>query len=613
MRIFGGMGARVVCVVAVVVIAAQAPAVNIAPAGFGITGNAPTNDGSLGVLRQNAGAMGNVNDGNSASRVDTFGSGNALDFTGVLFPGGPVDGVSSISIQHAVFFDGGWYGPTAGPGSGGVLSQGDLTVPQVQATNDLGKTWFNVSSTSDYLDRLNAHPLPAVNFGAPTNPGPATFTLDSPLHGINGIRLVGDGGGAADGSGFLGVFEVAVESNRNVPRNIALDGYGVIGHVSVDDGSFGTLLPHAGAASNVNDGNLGTQSDTFSGAGGGDFGGVVLPYTAEGVESVTLVHRIFGDGGWFGVSNNTLPLPAGNLAPPKVQATSDFGKTWFDVNATNDYFEQIAGSGTTVASAPVTFTFDSPLSGVNGFRVLGDGGGTADGNGFIGVTEFAISAQRGMPTNIAQQGTGIIGFAAANDTSLGTLHANAGVASNINDKNVATRVDTFGSGTGNPFDFVGLTFNEPQFDVNGIAINHAIFFDGGWFGQAGTGPGSGGVLSEGDLLEPTVQISLDGVTWFDIPSESNYLDQLIGHPLPTVDFGAPTSVTATFEFDAPDGIMGIRLFGQGGGAADGNGFIGVFEFAAITGQVQGVPEPATGLLGLLGLAALGVRRRRREA
>jgi hypothetical protein len=78
-----------------------------------------------------------------------------------------------------------------------------------------------VAHTSDYLVALNGHPLPTVDFGPPTTAS-ATFTLDEPATGINGIRIIGSEGGTASG-GFIGVFELAVQTQASTdPQSTTL-------------------------------------------------------------------------------------------------------------------------------------------------------------------------------------------------------------------------------------------------------------------------------------------------------------------------------------------------------------------------------------------------------
>jgi hypothetical protein len=77
------------------------------------------------------------------------------------------------------------------------------------------------------------------------------------------------------------------------------------------------------------------------------------------------------------------------------------------------------------------------------------------------------------------------------------------------------------------------------------------------------------------------------VSWTTVSAASDYLAIFENHPLPAVDFGAPTQNTATFTLGrAQTGIRGIRLIGPEGGTASG-GFLGAFELEALTGGAVG--------------------------
>jgi len=139
--------------------------------------------------------------------------------------------------------------------------------------------------------------------------------------------------------------------------------------------------------------------------------------------------------------------------------------------------------------------------------------------------------------------------------------------------------------------FVGIVWDAPLTNpVNRIALNLAIFFDGGWFGTNNLGPGSGSVLNTNQYLaEPVVQATGDaGVTWTNVPFVSDYLVALQGQPTPTVDFGPPTLATAHFQLTPPlTNINGLRLIGSEGGTASG-GFLGIFDLAVLTGEARSV-------------------------
>jgi hypothetical protein len=206
-----------------------------------------------------------------------------------------------------------------------------------------------------------------------------------------------------------------------------------------------------------------------------------------------------------------------------------------------------------------------------------DGDGFADGAEVVEGSRPDIAAS--FPLNFALSGTGILGTKLAVDGTPGTLYANAGGFANINDGNLTTRVDTYNGASAGTVSFVGITWPALlAYPVVSLQLNLATFFDGGWFGVNGTGPGAGGALSASDLVEPEVQITTDGgASWTPVAATSDYLTALNGHLLPDIAFGPPTLATATFQLTTPQtNINGIRLVGTEGGTASG-GFLGVFE------------------------------------
>jgi hypothetical protein len=453
--------------------------------------------------------------------------------------------------------------------------------------------------------------------------------------------------------------------------NLAPLGSGIMGFAaSVTETNLGTLLFHAGTAGNINDNNLITSVDNYSGGADGgqgvSFVGVLWPsLRTEQITNLTLSIATFFDGGWFG-PNATGPggsgvLDATYLIEPEVQVSTNHGATWRRVPRTTDYLTALNGhvlppnfGAPTIATA--TFQLTTAITNIDGIRIIGSNGGQADGNGFIGVFELVVdgvvidSDGDGMPdawetlhglivgiddsagdpdgdglrnlpeypqnpdcdndgysdgaevvagtnpndptstpANLALQGTAIIG---TEDVSSGadTPVANAGLATNINDEDLASRVDTWNGGSPDGMSYVGILWSTPPTNpVVRLQLNLAVFFDGGWFGWNNIGPGSGGFLSTNlHLNQPAVQASGDGINWSNVTYTSDYMIALEGHPLPAIDFGAPTLATAHFQLTPPlTNISGIRLIGLEGGTASG-GFLGVFELGVFTGDARRV-------------------------
>lgn len=206
---------------------------NLARTGAGIIGiNNEATLTSLGVANANAGTAANINDGNPASRVDSFSSGAYThSYVGVVWDAPVPYAITAIELRLALFGDGGWFGRNNdGPGSGGALSQANhLVAPIVQVTTDGGATWTETAAGSNYLDALNGHPIGGGEFPNP-NPADVRFEFATPLSGINGIRVIGEEGGTV-GGGFIGVFEFALTdiratqpAERGALQAVALEG-----------------------------------------------------------------------------------------------------------------------------------------------------------------------------------------------------------------------------------------------------------------------------------------------------------------------------------------------------------------------------------------------------
>ena len=541
---------------------------NAALTGTGIMGINDAIDGDAGTPRLHAGLGAYINDGDPGTRVDNwFGEGatdlgQSISFVGVTWPAPLPNYAKSLTLTLATFSDGGWFGVAgAAPGGGGALPVSDLIEPTVQVSTDGGITWTTVAHTSDYLAALTGHGI-----GGGANPNPtsvsAVFTLTEPATGITGIRIIGENGGNAgpDPNGFIGVFELEVTA-------------GLVNDVD-GDGMDDTWESSHGLNVGVNDAADDPDDDGLSNIQ--EFAANTDPQVAD----------TDGDG----LSDGTEVSVYGTN--PLLADTDGDGL---------DDGQELNVTGTDPLNA------DSDGDGLNdGDEVnvhLSDPNKVdTDDDGFDDATEVAAgtdpNSAASVPGNVALIGTAIIGTKASIDSGTEVPWANAGVPANINDGNPLTRVDTWNGGEVGTVSYVGMLWIESLTrPVLSLDLSLAIFFDGGWFGVNGVGPGTGGTLAAAThLTEPTVQVSTNGGgTWTTVSHTSDYL-ALDGHPLPTVDFGPPTTATATFTLDEPaTGINGIRIIGSEGGTASG-GFIGVFELAV---QTQASTDPqSTTLLNL---------------
>ena len=200
---------------------------NLAPDGDPILGAGTDTAGTDDVPVVASGIVGVINDQDIPApgpfsirigrSVDTFSGAlaNAFDFVGILFDS-PVSGVNQVRVQNFAANDGGWWGPNTTTQNGVPLAAGDLTPPDVQVTTDGGNTWSTIPTTS--TDYVTAFTGTVRGSGVPTSGATplATFNFAT-QNGINGIRLIGDGGGSVDaGPGFIGIMEMEVLQDLNV-------------------------------------------------------------------------------------------------------------------------------------------------------------------------------------------------------------------------------------------------------------------------------------------------------------------------------------------------------------------------------------------------------------
>jgi hypothetical protein len=515
-----------------------------------------TGTGLLGVEDTNAvdtpiyhgGTTNAINDGNLTTHVDDYPGGYTVgapySFVGILFTNTltPTSGgsISALELTMATFSDGGWFGPSqAGPGAGGSLGWIQyagwkyLEAPKVQTTADGGTTWTTVASKTDYYVPFNSHTI-----GGGTNGNPdfctATFILPAPVTSINGIRILGTSGGTAGNGGFIGAAELVVHplvssSGDGIPDWWRSKYWG---HPTAEakDLSRATDDPDGDGLNNLQEYLNGTNPLNADSDGDG---------INDGAE-VNTYHT------------NPLSLDTGNCG------LTDYQKIFvYHVNPTN--------------------AFPSGSLWTEG-QLVGFG---ADPNN-----------PSSIPLDLALRpdATGILGrYDTWGGTETPLFHV--GTASDINDNNLTTHVDTWNAADSNSLSYVGIVWVNPVTNpVASLVLYLATFVDGGWFGTNDLGPGPGGVLTTNQYLAaPIVQASSDGgTTWTNVPNvTSDYLTVLNGA---TIGGGAtnPNPVLmppATFTLNSPlTGIDGIRLIGTAGGTADGpgSGFIGVMELMVDT-------------------------------
>ena len=354
---------------------------NLAPDGDPILGAGVDTVGSDDIPIVASGIVGVINDQDIpppgpfnirvGRSVDTFAGAitNAIDFVGILFDL-PVSGVNQVRVQNFAANDGGWWGPDTTTQNGVPLAASDLTAPEVQVTTDGGNTWTTIATTS--TDYVAAFTGTVRGSGVPTSGATplATFNFAT-QNGINGIRLIGDGGGSVDaGPGFIGIMEMEVLQDLNVVfptldintstgaltlRTGAGTARGVQGYSITSDPSIGALNSSGwrSIADNYDDsGNGSIDSD--------DDWTELSPAVSSTLLSESQLGGAPGNGGSLGAS---LALALGN---PGTWVANPFG---------NDIEMEILLPDGRVRRVPVTYNgmSDNPID-------LGDfnGNGTID-------------------------------------------------------------------------------------------------------------------------------------------------------------------------------------------------------------------------------------------
>ncbi len=423
---------------------ADARAVNIAPSGTGTIGF--TSDPSLtGTENDHNGSNTYVNDNNIATRVDDWPF-TTNDYVGVTFSQ-PITGVYSVGLVMSLFVDGGWFGPSnTSPGAGNPLAAADLTAPTVQVTTD-GIHWSNIPSTSDYVSVMTGIGIGGGSFPNPNTSPLSTFNV-SVTTGIEGIRLIGNGGGVAGLGGFIGVSELYV--NVPEPGSFPLFGLGAIGLVAaarsarrrpssrtasdqiktaillfavaaaclgggqvsfadqlappsgIDANEY--HLPFSGSYSSTyafnvsTDGNISTSgtADSFDTYNGSSQDGVhsPLPYAGLTYSASAVFTRVdlyigfqYGNGGNFASTPNVYILtnPAGATTDPVTDTTN-----WSQVTSGHFVSDPISTSPGVQGSAYEYDFAGNALPNAYGWALGGVSGYAADqvDGGFISITEM---------------------------------------------------------------------------------------------------------------------------------------------------------------------------------------------------------------------------------
>lgn len=543
--------------------ALPAAAINIAGSGSGYMGAGDT--GISTVNYHHNGELAHICDGNPATRVDNFhGSlqdGHTMGHAGVVWPAARTESVKSITVTMATFYDGGWFGSRECPPPGGTLTpamlkpakqrSGAVVEPYVEVNfgpNGSG-SWVRVASSNDYVASFTGHTIPST--GGIATSRSFTVTLRERPVGITGIRVAGPMGGA-HGSGYIGVYEIAVEADPVV---------------DIDNDKM---------------------DDAWEAANGLNVGVNDADTTSDGDNLVNLNEFIWR-------TNPQLPDSDGDgLADGAEGMVAGAPNTWdTDGDGLSDGAEFNGTYGTMVSRADsdgdgLSDRMEIETTLTNPVVAFSDNDDYDDGSEIALGTDPLNTASR-LP-NMARSARATLGrnfWSPASSTFLqagGTPISNGGNASRINDLDLNTLAHTSGNSRHESTKSnashagivlandlpVGATFTR-------IEITFATYGTGGWFGQSGPAPGT--ALTAAHLTVPELQYRTSSGGWFRINATTDYLTRMTGHVIGTST--VPTRRSVVFTLNTPVRGNGLRLAGAH------RNFLAVYEVAVTTNRDTG--------------------------
>ncbi len=310
-------------------------------------------------------------------------------------------------------------------------------------------------------------------------------------------------------------------------------------------------------------------ANTFGDPAATHFQGYMFKHAAT-ITSIDWSNFVYGDGGTFD-------------ATPEVQVYDRGTDTWSPVGVTWDqpYVRDFTLNRLT---RMYNVSLDAPVV-ADGIRLIGapnaDGGVGGSPNGWVATAELTVNGAVDFGVELGADLTDLPGttaivnnsqFNPANliDNDLNTLETNV----------FAPAGDT---------DYMGVLFEQPQDSVAGFGLTQKFFPDGGWYDSFTI------ETYDADSDTWTAVTGLDTGRYYD---DQPYLVDRASSP----DWAVQVETGYLLTFDPVNDVDGIRIIGDGGGTAFGDGFSAASEI-----EVFQLPEPAT--LSLL--LVTGLLRRRR--
>jgi hypothetical protein len=219
-----------------------------------------------------------------------------------------------------------------------------------------------------------------------------TITPSAPLANIDGVMLANSATpGTGDGDGYIGVTELKLIGRMLLPRpvDLTVDLTGAAGTTAFSTHSQYDL-------SSLIDDDLTTYDTTVLAGqdlvnhGRYDQMGVMFATPQSHVTAFGIVLKFFSDGGWLDEDHD----------PFTIEYTTNNGASWIPVTGLDKgtYADDYAGLelSTYPLETGFLFTFDPISIPIDGIRIWGDGGGTADpysfpdSEGFLAATEIEV-------------------------------------------------------------------------------------------------------------------------------------------------------------------------------------------------------------------------------
>ena len=246
--------------------------------------------------------------------------------------------------------------------------------------------------TGGSWQKVTASWSPAYDPSFSTGMHQYTITPSSPLNNVDGVKLANSATpSTGDGDGYIGVAELQLIGQMILPRSVDLTG-----DLTGEPGTTAFSNHSQYDLANLIDDDLVTYDTTVDSGedlvnhGRYDHMGVMFAEPQSDVTALGIILKFFPDGGWYDET----------VEPFTIEYTTNNGSTWIPVTGLDkgvypdDYL--LLEAATYPLETGFLFTFDPISVPIDGIRIWGDGGGTADPypftdtEGFLAANEIEV-------------------------------------------------------------------------------------------------------------------------------------------------------------------------------------------------------------------------------